>query len=72
MTLDLIKEAFVVYMAYFGGKMMIHPACKAQIASMMVEEIIILTEYLDFINIFQKNQLQNSPSDLKSTNMLLT
>lgn len=34
---------------------MIYPACKAQIALLMVKKVIVLNKYLDFADFFSKN-----------------
>lgn len=41
-------------MAYVDAKMIIHPAWEAQIALLIVIEVIILAEYLDFTDVFLK------------------
>lgn len=41
-------------MAYFKGKITIHPACKAQIALLVAKKVIVLDKYLDFGEVFPK------------------
>ena len=54
--LDENIEAFVVYVSSLslGSKMTIHPALKAQIASLLAEKVTVPAKYSDFANIFSK------------------
>ncbi len=56
-ALDENVEAFVVHVASLslGSKMSIHPARKAQIASLLTEEVTILAKYLDYTDVFLKD-----------------
>ena len=47
-ALTLEEEAFVVHVAYLRAKMAMHPARKAQVASLLAEEVSIPEEYVDF------------------------
>lgn len=60
-TLDLIKEAFIVYMTYFGSKITIHLTCQAQIALLIAKEIIVLSNYLDFADVLLKESAIELP-----------
>ena len=59
-ALDENIEAFVVHVSSLslGSKMTIHPAWKAQIASLLAKEIIVPTEYSDFANVFSKESAE--------------
>ena len=48
------KEAFVVHVAYLGAKMSIYPARKAQMASLLAEEVSVPKEYADFSDVFSQ------------------
>lgn len=47
-------EAFVVYIAFLLSKILIYPTWTAQIALLLAKKVTILTEYLDFTNVFSK------------------
>ena len=53
-ALDEYVEAFVVHVAPFTLKIIIHPTQKAQIALLLAKEIIVLAEYTSFANIFSE------------------
>lgn len=40
---------------------MIYPACKVQIALLMAEKVTILTEYLDYLDVFSKKSATELP-----------
>ena len=54
MALDENFEAFIVYMALFISKIIIHLVCKALMALFIIEKIFVLAKYADFANIFLK------------------
>lgn len=60
-ALDLSKKAFIVYIAYLSSKMIIYSAQKAQIVLLITEKIIILAEYLDYIDVFSKKSAAELP-----------
>lgn len=41
-------------MTFYLGSMLIHSAKKAQIASLLIKEVIVPVKYLDFANVFLK------------------
>lgn len=49
---NLGKNIFVIHIANLDFKILIYPAREAQIASLLAEKVIILKEYLDFLDIF--------------------
>ena len=49
------NNTFVVYMAALSMGSNVHPSQQAQIALLDIKEVTILTEYLDYINIFLPN-----------------
>lgn len=51
--MDQIREAFVNYVTYIDEKI-IYLTQKTQIAFLLVEEITVLDEYLDFADNFLK------------------
>lgn len=53
-ALDQTKKVFVMYVIYLGAKMSIHLAWKAQIALLVAEEVIVLTKYQAFVDVFSK------------------
>lgn len=56
-TLALKKEAFVIYVAYLGPKILIYLACEAQIALLLAEKISIAKEYTNFLEVFSKKSI---------------
>ena len=54
-ALDKHVEAFVIHVTFLLT-MAIHPAKKAQIALLIVEEMKIPTNYLDFSDVFSKKK----------------
>lgn len=60
-ALDLGKEAFVIYVAYLGAKIFIHPTWKAWIALLLAEKITVPDEYLDFGDVFSKDSAAEQP-----------
>ena len=59
-ALDENIKAFVVHVSSLslGSKMTIHPARKAQIASLLAEKITVLAKYSDFANVFSKESAE--------------
>ena len=55
-ALDENIEAFILHMSSLslGSKMTIHPAQKAQIASLLAKEITVPVEYSDYTDVFSK------------------
>lgn len=53
-SLDSKKEVFVVHVAFFSIKMIVHPTQKAWIVLLITKKVAILEEYSDFINVFLK------------------
>lgn len=53
-ALDLTKKVFIVYITYLDRMILIYLACKAKIALLIVNNIIILAKYLDIIDFFLK------------------
>ena len=53
-TLDENIKAFMVHVSSLGSKITIHLARKAQMALLLVKEVIIPAEYLDFADIFSE------------------
>ena len=51
-ALDENVEAFMVHVNSLGSRMSIHPARKAQLASLQTEKVTVLVEYLDFADVF--------------------
>lgn len=51
-ALNQTKEDFIVYIAFFKGKMMIYLAYDAQIALLMAKKVIVSTKYSDFTEFF--------------------
>lgn len=51
---DSDKKAFVVYIAYLGFKMTIHPTRDNQKSLLITEKVVILSKYLDYTNSFSK------------------
>ena len=47
-------EFFIIYMALFTSKILIHLIFKAQTWLLLVEKVIVLAKYLDFANVFSK------------------
>ena len=43
-----------MYVTYLMAKMAIHPAQKAQMASLLAEEVNVLKKYIDFSDVFSK------------------
>ena len=56
MTLDENSETFVVYVVSFNLVPGIYPNRKAQIASLLIEKVKMLDEYLDFLNVFSEEK----------------
>ena len=55
--MDENVEAFVVHVTSLSlNSMSIHPAKEAQIASLIAEEVTILTDYSDFLDIFSEER----------------
>ena len=48
-------KVFVVYIAFFILEIIIHLACKAQIALSLAKKVTILVKYSDFFDVFSKN-----------------
>ena len=63
-ALALDKKAFVVYIAYFGAKILIYLAREAQIALLLAEEVSVLKEYTDFLDVFFKELVAVLPERL--------
>ena len=59
--LDENIEAFVVCVAFFTLKIIIHPAQEAQIALLLTKEVIIPEKYSDFADIFSKESAEVLP-----------
>ena len=56
-SLDQNVKAFIVYIASLKFNLMsIHPASKAQIILLLAKKIKILTQYLDFLDVFLKEK----------------
>ena len=60
-ALDENVKAFIVHVALFTSKMIIHPARQAQIASLLAEEVTVPAEYADFVDISLKESIQVLP-----------
>lgn len=56
MALNKNIKAFIIYISFFSLEL-IYPIRKAQIASLLTEEVIILDKYSDFIHVFSKQQV---------------
>lgn len=54
MSLDENTKAFLAHISDFPGRMIIYLAKKIQIFFLLVDKLIILAEYLDFMNIYLK------------------
>lgn len=55
-------EAFVIHVTFLTLRsMMIHLAWKTQMASLLSEEVILLTEYTDFADLFLKKLAEVLP-----------
>lgn len=54
MAPNLTKKVFVIHLAYFGDKIILHPTFEIQIALLTVEKVIVPIKYLDFANFFSK------------------
>ena len=52
--MDKNVKAFMVYLAFFNSKMLIHPAGKAQIALLIAKNVSVPAEYSDFADVFSK------------------
>lgn len=52
MALDKKAEIFIVYITCLTSKILIYLTQKAQIAWLIAKDVIVLTEYLDFLDIF--------------------
>lgn len=50
-TLDPVKEAFIVHVAYLGAKMSIYPAHNAQIILFVAKKVTIATKYSDSVDV---------------------
>ena len=50
--MDENVEAFVVHVSSLESRMTIHPARKAQLASLLTEEVTVPVEYSDFADVF--------------------
>ena len=60
-VLDENVKAFVVHVAFFISKMLIHPTRKAQIALLIAKKITMPAEYLDFADVFSKELAEGLP-----------
>ena len=54
-------EAFVVYVSSLRSKISIHPARKAQLASLLTEKVTAPVEYLDFVDVFSEKSANVLP-----------
>ena len=59
-------EAFVVHVSSLESRISIHPARKAQMASLLTEEITVTTEYLDFTNVFLEKSANVLPEQTRA------
>lgn len=53
-ALNVSNKSFVVYIAYLDRKILIYLTSNVQTTFLMAEKVTVLTEYLDFTNIFSK------------------
>lgn len=55
-VLDLGKKLFIIYIASLNVslKILIYMAQKAQIVFLLAKKVIVLAEYLNFIDVFSK------------------
>lgn len=53
-ALALNKNIFVIYVAHLGSKMLIDPACEAQIVLLLAKKVSISKKYANFLNVFSK------------------
>lgn len=53
-TLDLTKNAFVVYLNYFNKKILIYLAWQTKIALLLAKKVTVPAKYLDFADGFLK------------------
>ena len=56
--LDENTKVFVIYISFFIFEIIIHLACKAQIALFLSEKAIKLAKYLYFANVFLKKSIK--------------
>ena len=61
-ALALEEKVFVVHVAYLGAKMAMHPARKAQVASLFAKEISVFEEYANFSDVFFKESAAMLPN----------
>ena len=55
-------KAFVIHIASFTSKMLIHQAQEAQIALLIAKKVTVLVEYSDFADVFSKESTQVLPA----------
>lgn len=73
---DLEDKTFVVYIAYLTSlnpSIEIHPSCHTQITLLKANKafIIILSKYIDFVDIFSLNFTAKLPEYIKINNLLI-
>ena len=56
-ALDENVEAFIVHVSSLGSRITIHPARKTHLALLLAKEVTMLTEYLDFADVFLKKSV---------------
>ena len=67
MALDKNFETFVIYVAFFNLALApeIYPERVAQIASLLIEKVLISDKYSDFANVFSEKKALMLPKHTK-------
>lgn len=60
-VIDPSKKAFILQMSFLKTKILIYPVWETQITLILVEEVTVLAEYLEYANIFSKKSAVELP-----------
>ena len=58
-------KVFVVHVNSLALRMTIYPARKAQLASLLVEKVIVLAKYSDFADMFLEESINIFPEQIR-------